>query len=236
MKTRLIASLVVAGAALGGAPTSATAQSAGTDSVTGDASDCLEFYEPVPGVINCRRRLSLSVEVESGPAGENPDGTLTWNDLGITPGGSTGSQTEATCLSASGRVAIIGVTGSLRRGGSGGAFPIPIAGLVRVVDAGGPDSGADTFQFAIQTGPEDGPPLPGPTSCSTFPGTFPTGSSLFPDFTNETRDVTVTDTRALPSSKEECKNGGWRSFGVFANQGDCVSFVATGGKNPPAGP
>jgi hypothetical protein len=39
----------------------------------------------------------------------------------------------------------------------------------------------------------------------------------------------------LPTSKNQCKNGGWRSFGVFKNQGDCVSFVATGGKNAPAG-
>lgn len=36
----------------------------------------------------------------------------------------------------------------------------------------------------------------------------------------------------LPNTKEECKNGGWQTFGVFKNQGDCVSFVATGGKNP----
>jgi hypothetical protein len=36
------------------------------------------------------------------------------------------------------------------------------------------------------------------------------------------------------TSKEQCKNGGWQSFG-FKNQGDCVSFVATGGKNPPSG-
>jgi hypothetical protein len=37
----------------------------------------------------------------------------------------------------------------------------------------------------------------------------------------------------LPTSKDQCKNGGWRTYGVFKNQGDCVSFVATGGKNPP---
>ena len=36
------------------------------------------------------------------------------------------------------------------------------------------------------------------------------------------------------TSKERCKDGGWQSFG-FKNQGDCVSFVATGGKNPPSG-
>jgi hypothetical protein len=42
---------------------------------------------------------------------------------------------------------------------------------------------------------------------------------------------------ALPTTKEQCKHGGWRNFaGKFENQGDCVSFVSTGGKNPPAGP
>jgi hypothetical protein len=41
----------------------------------------------------------------------------------------------------------------------------------------------------------------------------------------------------LPVGKNECRNGGWRSFGtVFKNEGDCVSFVATGGRNQPAGP
>lgn len=38
-----------------------------------------------------------------------------------------------------------------------------------------------------------------------------------------------------PTTKRQCKKGGWRDFEVFKNQGDCVSFVATGGKNPPAG-
>jgi hypothetical protein len=39
----------------------------------------------------------------------------------------------------------------------------------------------------------------------------------------------------LPNTRDDCKNGGWRGFfGVFKNQGDCVSFVVTGGKNPPA--
>jgi hypothetical protein len=32
-----------------------------------------------------------------------------------------------------------------------------------------------------------------------------------------------------------CKNGGWQTYGIFKNQCDCVSDVATGGKNPPAG-
>jgi hypothetical protein len=35
----------------------------------------------------------------------------------------------------------------------------------------------------------------------------------------------------LPTSKAQCMNGGWKNFGTtFKNQGDCVSFVASGGK------
>jgi hypothetical protein len=35
--------------------------------------------------------------------------------------------------------------------------------------------------------------------------------------------------------QKQCKHGGWKSFGtVFKNQGDCVSFFATRGKNPPS--
>jgi hypothetical protein len=39
----------------------------------------------------------------------------------------------------------------------------------------------------------------------------------------------------LPTTKDECKNGGWEDFGVFENQGDCVSFVSSVGKNTPGG-
>ena len=47
----------------------------------------------------------------------------------------------------------------------------------------------------------------------------------------------------LPTATGQCLNGGWQTFkvfknqeiyNVFKNQGDCVSFVATKGKNPPA--
>jgi hypothetical protein len=43
--------------------------------------------------------------------------------------------------------------------------------------------------------------------------------------------VVVTDAQPVPTSKDECKNGGWRDHSGFENQGDCVSLVATGGKN-----
>ena len=38
-----------------------------------------------------------------------------------------------------------------------------------------------------------------------------------------------------PLTMDDCKSGGWQEFGVFKNQGDCVSYVATGGRNQPAG-
>jgi len=40
-----------------------------------------------------------------------------------------------------------------------------------------------------------------------------------------------------PTNIDQCKNGGWQNFFApsFKNQGDCVSFVATHGKNPPNG-
>lgn len=41
----------------------------------------------------------------------------------------------------------------------------------------------------------------------------------------------------LPTKTEQCKKGGWENYnGLFKNQGDCVSYVATGGKNLPDGP
>ena len=40
---------------------------------------------------------------------------------------------------------------------------------------------------------------------------------------------------AFPTDTGSGEGGGWQTFGLVKNQGDCVSFVATGGKNPPAG-
>ena len=47
--------------------------------------------------------------------------------------------------------------------------------------------------------------------------------------------IAVRAVASAPTRKEQCKSGAWRTFPAlgFKNQGDCVSFVATGGKNPP---
>jgi hypothetical protein len=46
------------------------------------------------------------------------------------------------------------------------------------------------------------------------------------------------DSKEIPTSKDDCKGNGWKAFNgryKFKNQGDCVSFVATWGKNQPKG-
>jgi hypothetical protein len=50
-------------------------------------------------------------------------------------------------------------------------------------------------------------------------------------------DGTVYDFQLAPTSASQCKNGGWQNYSnpTFKNQGDCVSFAATGGKNTPNG-
>jgi hypothetical protein len=42
-------------------------------------------------------------------------------------------------------------------------------------------------------------------------------------------DIIVT-AAALPTSKDQCKNGGWRIFVGFRNQGQCVAFLQRGPK------
>jgi hypothetical protein len=43
--------------------------------------------------------------------------------------------------------------------------------------------------------------------------------------------LTVIDAQPFPTTKDQCKNGGWRNYGTtFKNQGQCVAFVERGPK------
>ena len=50
-----------------------------------------------------------------------------------------------------------------------------------------------------------------------------------------THDVNGTTYTYEPNSKDDCMNGGWQNFtsapGPFKNQGQCVSFFASGKGN-----
>jgi hypothetical protein len=180
----------------------ATAQAPAGDSVTGDLFD---------------RDTGLQVfvlDVHSDPSGENPTGTLEWH-----VGGGLGPSWSATvtCLSVSSSTAVIGFSGTMFFLGDSR----PTAGLIRVVDGGGPSSALDSFETAETQGPPNGAPIPGPTDCSSYPSSFtPSDSGV-----NHSGDITVIDAPPLPITKDQCKNGGWRNFPGFRNQGDCISFV-----------
>jgi choice-of-anchor C domain-containing protein len=73
----------------------------------------------------------------------------------------------------------------------------------------------------------------------TFASTM-TGSPYGPALDNVTITETPPATTPIPTTKDECKTAGWIALAdtdavAFKNQGDCVSYVATGGRNPAAG-
>ena len=161
-------------------PTAARGQGAG-DSVVGG------FQDFSTGL------LILDIDARSDAAGGQPTGTVTWHFGGGLGPTWTGA---VTCLSVDGGTAIVGFSGTF----TFFSQLSPVAGLIRVVDGGGPDSRQDSFEWAETLGPSGGPPIPGPTACASYPAGF-TPSSV----------VSV--------------NGGWRNFGVFKNQGDGVSSL-----------
>jgi hypothetical protein len=161
------------------------------------------------------QQTDFTVSIQAGPSGENPTGSLVLS-------GFLNFTATPTCLSVSDSAAV-------------GGFRIdngPQAGmgfLASVLDNGPPVGGqpVDTLVYSgllstlPTTCPAPGDPPP-PGLLSTGGGPLTSG------------DIRIVDAPPLPTAREQCKNGGWRTFGVFKNQGDCVSFVATQGRNPPA--
>jgi hypothetical protein len=214
---RARASLAAAwiGLAVAVAAPAALAQTPTEDSVTGSATDCDDFVSEL-----CFHPTSVKLDARSGPNGENPGGTAEWETV-IGSNASLGDGGPVSCLAVSGSTAIIGFRSGLNT-----------RSLIRVTD-GGNSPGQDSFAAVTDASLFAGAVLPAP-DCSSFPPS-PVGEVRFPQRSgvNELGNIVVVDSAALPTTKDQCKNGGWRSYPGFKNQGDCVSFVATGGKNPP---
>jgi hypothetical protein len=156
------------------------------------------------------RPVGAVFDARSGPAGEDPSGSANWFDRGLDGRG------PVTCLTVTGNRATIGFENQ------GILNEILKGGLLLVEDNGTPGAGRDNMTIALV--PDR------PTSC-------PPNDVVYTSFDTVTSgELTVHDAAATPTSKDKCKNGGWRNFPGFKNQGDCVSFVATKGKNPLAGP
>jgi hypothetical protein len=153
----------------------------------------------------------IDVRAVSGPSGENATGRAFFFVQFVNDAIRVGSETEdnVSCLAVTGSSAVLRFLGPF-----GGSV------IVKAVDNGPANSGLDEFLAVNDLG--------NPADC------------VWRDTQNRLQpltsgDVTVRDAQPFPTSKDQCRNGGWRTYAVFKNQGDCVSFVATGGKNQPSG-
>jgi hypothetical protein len=169
---------------------------------------------------------SVHLDVRSGPGGEAPQGSLRETFGSPSSGHDTFESTSISCLAVNGSTAVVGGFGILSWYHLGPE---------------GPTSGTRTTGFVAVVLDHGSPPPPPPDSppsdnideygsryvdtpdCAA-PGFTPTGWNTIGDFV-------VTDAPSVPTTKDQCKNGGWQRYGTrFKNHGQCVAFVERGPK------
>jgi hypothetical protein len=151
------------------------------------------------------RNGGLTFDASSGPSGEDPTGTVTvaFLDFNVI------LDFQVTCLAVNGNAAIVGARHVDSALGEQLEYEQIVDGGPGQPDKIGVISAGSAFDCAR-------PPQPFVTTSQITSG-----------------DLVVTDAQAYPLTRDACKNGHWRDFGVFESQGGCVSFVATGGKHAP---
>ena len=113
-----------------------------------------------------------------------------------------------TCLRVQGNLASIGL-----------AVTEPADRVGAIVGVADEPVGQPDLLYVLYT---DAVPGPGECPAPVHPSTIEI-SNLF-IITDERGGITVHD--AGPTSKDQCKDGGWQNFPGFRNQGDCVSAAA----------
>jgi hypothetical protein len=152
--------------------------------------------------------FNIQLEAHSGPSGENPGGFASFHTIvqiqvmGHTADVDVPINGPVTCLNVTGNTAVIKIDATALFGFSLGVVELEL------VDNGG--SGSDLF--SVQRLPSSSP-----TDCSG--GTADAGQL-------DGRAV-VFDAKPLPTSTDQCKNGGWQQIG-FKNEGLCIAFVNHG--------
>src|SRR5215213_1858572 len=182
---------VAAGAVAFASP--AAAQVPAGDSVIG--SGTARFITPDLAGLT----VPFSIDVRSGPNGENPTGSM---QLFI-------AFDNPTCL-------------AIRSGGGQVADEAAInlrntlTGARVIVRITGGTSGPRVIALSSASSPIDCSFVPAQSAAEVIEG-----------------DIRIVDAPPLPTSRGQCKTGGWRSFGVFRNQGEGIACVArAGGRTP----
>jgi hypothetical protein len=212
----LTAVFALPGSALGQVPTE--------DSVVGVGFIQPQPCEVIEDMVFCFIPDRYIFDAHSGPAGENPHGTVEFHTG--ERAGRLEDEGSVTCLSVNGKRASLGVNFSGLLPGAGGSDQrtstqlfAPHSAVIFVEDNG--VAGQD--RVAVQD-------LPSPGSApSICPANPPPGVNFGPTYPlrggGADEAIVVTDA----PSKDQCKNGGWRRFG-FTSQGQCVAFVERGPK------
>ena len=159
--------------------------------------------------------VTITFEATSDPFGANPAGFVDFRGHNSP----FFHRSEVTCLNVAANRATIGVRIVEETSGQFVGWTLNYD----VLDGGAGTQDRVAFDNIDETG--------APPSCAFDPD--PPQQELDPVASG---DLVVFDAPGLPKSKDDCKAGGWRRYGVFENQGDCVSFVATGGENTPGKP
>jgi hypothetical protein len=135
------------------------------------------------------------LDATSGPSGENPSGLVRFAVLNL----NIPFGGPVTCLAVTGNTAIIN-------------FQDQMAPAGQIINFHVTDDQPDTFSL--------GPMGRAPTDCS--PNVHPIPGLAGPLISG---DITVVDAQPPPTTKQQCKNGGWRNFPQFKSQGQCIAFV-----------
>ena len=142
----------------------------------------------------------VDLDARSGPQGENPVGFVDISARQNFAGG------PVTCLTTTGNRATVGFAEVFRPGdGFDGGF-------LFIEDNSSTGAGPDNVVFELVA--------VAPTVCRVNTVVYAAEDSVV------VGDAVVTDTQPFPTSKDQCKNGGWRNYGAtFQNQGQCNLFV-----------
>ena len=196
----VIGAVVAAVAALAWTGSAGAQTIPGEDSVTGFGAHALPTCE---GPLCFRPRFDF--DAHSGPSGE-PGGTVRYR-LEYRDGSALIDYVApVTCLDVDANEATIGLDLSAFEPPN---FPSPgTAIVIWVVDGG--VTGPDFFTYDT---------LFEPASCDR-----PRERELLPVAEG---DILVTEApRPVPTTKDQCRDGGWRDFAIFQNQGQCIAYVA----------
>jgi hypothetical protein len=203
-------------------PAAAGGQAATEDSVTGfvatEPQECTPIPGGPPGAEFCPAPTGYLFDVHSGPSGQSPSGTVLFT---------TGERASArqdhgtvTCLAVLGNRATIGVNfAGLVDAFTGQPIGDPHSAVIYVEANGGNGQDRIRVQDLASAGSA-------PATCPA-----PTTTGLGPTYAYKQGppSLAITDAQPpLPTSKDQCKDGGWRNFTGFKNQGQCVAFVERG--------